>query len=130
MINPDEFRNSYYYLSYCLAGDIEIRNLSYKVGSQYLLNNLCLSIRKGEKILLSGPSGSGKSTLVKMLLRYIDIPYDKISIAGIDINHYHLENIRSNITYVTSNEYLFTDTIKNNILLYKEVEEELFEKIC
>lgn len=130
MINPDEFRNNYYYLSFCLEGDIEIRNLSYKVGSQYLLNNLCLSIRKGEKILLSGPSGSGKSTLVKMLLRYIDIPYNKISIAGIDINHYHLENIRSNITYVTSNEYLFTDTIRNNILLYKEVEEELFEKIC
>ena len=64
-----------------------------------------------------------------MLLRYIEVDFDKISISGIDINHYHLENIRSNITYVTNSEYLFTDTLKNNILLYKEYPEEEFLKV-
>ena len=89
-----------------------------------------LQIKQGEKILLSGESGSGKSTLVKMLLRYIEVDFNKIKIADIDINHYHLENIRSNITYVTSSEYLFTDTIRNNIVLYKDYPEEDFYEVC
>ena len=65
-----------------------------------------------------------------MLLRYIEIESNIIKISNIDINHYHLQNIRSNITYVTSNEYLFNDTIKNNITLYKEISEEEINKIC
>ena len=130
MMNPDNFKNNYFYLPYTMKGSIVIKDLSYKISSQFLFQNLSLTIKPGEKILLSGQSGCGKSTLVKMLLRYVEIPFDNISIAGIDINHYHLENIRSNITYVTSNEYLFTDTIKNNILLQRETKEEEFREVC
>ena len=130
MIHKDDFKNNYFYLPYNLDGDIIYKNLTYKIGTKYLFNDLNLSIKKGEKVLLSGPSGCGKSTLLKMLLRYIEVDYDHIKISGIDINHYHLENIRKNITYVTSNEYLFNDTVRNNILLYKECEEEKFNKIC
>ena len=130
MITTENFQNSYFYLPYKLEGDIIFSDLNYRMGSKVLYNHLNLKIKQGEKILLSGASGSGKSTLLKMLLRYIDIEYKKISINNIDINHYHLENIRSHITYVSSNEYLFTDTIRNNILLYKEVEEEKLEEVC
>lgn len=130
MMNHENFNNNYYYLPYTLKGSIVIKNLSYHIGSNYLFHGLNLIINEKDKVLISGPSGSGKSTLVKMLLQYVEVEYGKISIAGIDINHYHLENIRANITYVTSNEYLFTDTIRNNITLYKEVEEEDFEKVC
>ena len=129
MISRDNFKNNYFYLSFKLNGDIIYKNLSFQIGSKLLFDNLSLSIKQGEKILLSGPSGCGKSTLVKMLLRYIEVNYNNITIAGIDINHYHLENIRSNITYVTSNEYLFTDTLRNNILLYKDYSEEDFMKV-
>ena len=130
MIHKDNFNNNYFYLGYDLDGDIIYKDLTSKVGTKYLFNNLNLNIKKGEKILLSGESGSGKSTLLKMLLRYVEVDYNHIKIANIDINHYHLENIRRNITYVTSNEYLFNDTLRNNILLYKECEEEKFNKIC
>ncbi len=130
MIHKDNFKNNYFYLSYKLDGDIEFKNLNYKVGSKYLFKDLNLSIKKGEKILLSGESGSGKSTLLKMLIRYIDVDFNHIKISNIDINHYHLENIRSNITYVTNNEYLFNETLRNNILLYKEINEEEFQNIC
>ena len=130
MINKDNFENNYFYLSYQLKGDIVFKNVDYKIGSKILLNKLNLEIKHGEKVLLSGESGCGKSTLLKMLLRYIEIDYGHIKIDNIDINHYHLENIRTNITYVTSNEYLFTDTLKNNILLYKEHTEEEFKKVC
>jgi len=130
MISKDSFDNNYFYLSYQLKGDIVFKNINYKVGRKVLLNRLNLTIKQGEKVLLSGESGSGKSTLLKMLLRYIEVDYGHIQIDNIDINHYHLENIRTNITYVTSNEYLFTDTLKNNILLYKEYQEEEFQKVC
>ena len=65
-----------------------------------------------------------------MLLRYIETDFNKIKISNIDINHYHLQNIRTNITYVTNNEYLFNDTIKNNICLYQEYPEEEINKVC
>ena len=130
MITKDNFKNNYFYLPYHLDGNIVFNNLNYKVGSKTLFNNLNLEINAGEKVLISGESGSGKSTLLKMLLRYIDVDYNHISIKDIDINHYHLENIRNNITYVTNNEYLFNDTLKNNIVLNKECMEEEFLEVC
>lgn len=130
MLDEENFRNNYFYIPYDLSGDIEIHNLFYKIGSKTLFNNLHLNIKQGEKILLSGDSGCGKSTLVKMLMRYVETKYNTIMISGIDINHYHLQNIRSNITYVTSNEYLFNDTLRNNICLYKEYPEDEINNVC
>ena len=130
MITKDNFTNNYFYLPYQLDGNIKISNLDYKIGSKKLFDKLNLEIKSKEKVILSGPSGCGKSTLLKILLRYIEVDYGYVSIKDIDINHYHLENIRSNITYVTNSEYLFSDTLKNNILLYKDVDEEEFRKVC
>ena len=130
MLEKEEFKHSYFYLPYTLEGDIEIVDLNYKVGTKTVFNHLNLIIKKGEKILLSGDSGIGKSTLVKMLMRYISTNFGTIKIAGIDINHYHLQNIRTHITYITSNEYLFEDTIKNNICLYQDYKEEEIQKVC
>lgn len=130
LIETEDFKNNYYYLPYNLSGNIEIHNLYYKIGTKIILNNLSLVIEKGERVLISGESGSGKSTLVKMIMRYIETNYNTIRIANIDINHYHLQNIRSNITYITSNEYLFNDTLKNNICLYKEYLDEEVKKVC
>ena len=130
MMDTEEFKNSYFYLPYTLEGDIEIKDLNYKIGTKEIFHHLQLKIKKGDKVLLSGESGCGKSTLVKMIMRYIDTSYNTIKISGIDINHYHLQNIRSNITYITSNEFLFQDTIKNNICMYQEYPEEEFEKVC
>ena len=133
MIDLENFKNNYFYLPYNLDGNIYINNLNYRINSKKIFNNLNIEIIKGSKILLCGESGSGKSTLMKMLLRYIEVDYGHIRISNIDINHYHLQNIRTNITYVTANEFLFNDTIKNNIVLYKEYSEEEINdvvKIC
>lgn len=125
----EDFSKSYFFLPYDMKGSIKFKNLYYKLDNRVIFNNINLEINYGDKVLLFGSSGSGKSTLFKMLLRYIDVPYSMINIADIDINHYHLENIRRYITYVSSNELLFTDTIYNNICLYKEVSEEEFLKV-
>lgn len=129
LIKEENFKNSFYFLPYKLNGDIEFINFSYKISSKYLFWNVNLLIKQGSKVLIYGKSGSGKSTLLKILMRYIDVPFGMVKINGIDINHYHLENIRRNICYVSSNEYLFTDSLKNNICLYKDVLEDDFNEI-
>ena len=128
-IEKESFKDSYYYLNYKLDKNIIFNNLTYKINNKVLLNNINLKILKGEKVLLFGNSGSGKSTLVKILMRYIEIPYNMVSINDIDINHYHLESIRSNITYISSNEYLFNDTIYNNICMNKEINKDEFYEV-
>ena len=130
LLNTDNFKNNYYYLSYTLDGDIDIHDLSYQIGTKILFQHLSIHIYPKDKILLYGDSGCGKSTLMKMLLRYIDVEYGKISISNIDINHYHLENIRSYIVYVSANEYLFHDTLRNNITMYQDYPEDEFLKVC
>lgn len=122
----EDFSKSYFFLPFDMRGTISFKNLSYSIGNKKIFDDINLNINYGDKVLLFGSSGSGKSTLFKMLLRYVEIPYSMISINNIDINHYHLENIRRYITYVSCNELLFTDTIYNNICLYKDVSEEDF----
>lgn len=128
-IEEENFTKSYYFLTYRLDGDIQFRNLFYSINNKILFNNTSFTINHKDKVLLFGSSGSGKSTLVKMLLRYIEIPYGMIQINGIDINHYHLENLRRYITYVSSNELLFNDSIYNNICLFQDVSEDKFLEI-
>ena len=129
-ITSEKFNGSFYYYNYVLDGDIKFNNLTYKFGSKKILDNISLVIKKGEKILLTGESGTGKSSLVKILMRYLEVPYGMCSISGIDINHYHLENIRKNISYVSSNEFLFTDTLYNNLTLERDVNDDLLNEVC
>lgn len=125
-IRAESFDGTYYFFAYDLVGEISIKNLNYNIGSRILFDEINLQIREKEKILLTGESGSGKSTFVKILMRYIEVPSGSVLINGIDINHYHLENLRKYITYVSSNEFLFTDTLRNNITLHKEIEDKDF----
>ena len=129
-IKNENFINSSYYEKYNLKGKIIYKDLNYSFSSKKIFNNINFTINNKDKVFIYGSSGTGKSTLMKMLMRYIEVPYKTISIGGIDINHYHLDVIRNNITYVTNNEFIFNDTIKNNIVLNEKVDEKLFNKVC
>ena len=128
-ISSEKFLGSFYYYAYDLMGDIQFKNLFYKYSSKEILKGVNLVIKRGEKILLVGESGSGISSLVKILMRYLEVPYGMCSICNIDINHYHLENIRNNISYVSCNEFLFTDSLYNNITLGREIDEKDFYSV-
>lgn len=129
-ITCEKFNGSYYYYSYLLDGDICFNNLSYKYGNKMILKSVNLVIKKGEKILLTGESGSGKSSLVKIIMRYLEVNYGMCSVSGIDINHYHLDNIRRNISFVSGNEFLFTDSLYNNLTLEKDVLDDELDVVC
>lgn len=128
-ISKENFSGSLYYNSNNLIGNIKYENLTYAYSSTKIFNNLNLTINNGQKILICGKSGSGKSTLVKMLTRYIEVPFGNISINNIDINHYHLNNLRNNITYISQQEFLFTGSIYTNIVMNREIEESKLDKI-
>ena len=82
-----------------------------------VLKNINLSIKLGETIALVGNSGGGKTTIVNLLPRFYDIKSGSITIDGIDIRDYTLASLRQNIAVVFQDNFLFSGTIRENILL-------------
>jgi len=97
--------------------NIKIRNLTYKIDNNIIIDNLTLDIKENEKIMLIGSSGSGKSTLLKILMGYYKVKRNHIFYNNIDINDYTKESIHNNISYISQQEILFTDTLINNLTL-------------
>ena len=118
--------------SLCLFnGSVSIRNLSYSYDNRnYLIKNFNMDIESGEKVVICAPSGYGKSTLAKLLVRYIDVPKNMIYIDSKDINDYNLWTLRENITYVSQDEILFTDSILNNLIIKNTCDERKIDTVC
>lgn len=85
-----------------------------------VLKNINLDIRAGETIALVGNSGGGKTTIVNLLPRFYDVKSGAILIDGTDIRDYTLESLRQNIAVVFQDNFLFSGTIRENILLGNE----------
>ena len=114
-----------------VTGNIKVKNLSYTFNNKfYILNNINLFIKDKERVLLLGSSGSGKSTLLKILYKYLTVERDKIFINNYDINDYSLSDIRRDITYISQNEMLFTGSIRDNIILNRNIGEIDYLNIC
>lgn len=97
-----------------IDGDIKIHDLSYIHNyDNIILKNINLSIKHGEKVIISGKSGAGKSTLLKIIMKYYETKRDTVIIGGSDISD--IGNIRNSISYVSQNEVLFTDSLYNNL---------------
>lgn len=117
--------------NYNVEGNITLKNLNFSYnGEVNILNNINLNIEKGSKVLILGKSGSGKSTILKLLLKYYDIKRDTLFIDNIDICDYSISNLRNNIALISQHEFLFTDTIKNNITMYTSIDDKKFAEIC
>ena len=111
-------------------GKIEFRNLSFSYnGVRNIIDNFSLKIDDKSKVLILGDSGVGKSTLLKLVYKYYETPRGMVYINDKDIQDFELGDIRSNITYVSQNEILYTDTIKNNIILNRDISEEEYLKV-
>ena len=114
-----------------INGNIKITNLKYTFNNKnYILKNINLFIKDKDRVILLGPSGSGKSTILKILYKYLEVDRKTVYINGYDINDYSLIDIRKNITYISQNEIIYNDTIRNNIILDREVSEIDYLNIC
>lgn len=112
-----------------INGDISFKNICFSY-NHYTdnINNLNLTIKKGEKVLLRGPSGSGKSTICALLEKTYLPDSGEITIHDKNIADYSISTIRANITYVGQKENLFTGTIRDNITLCNK-NSMLFDKV-
>ena len=114
-----------------INGNILINDLTFNYDNKNtILKHLNLNIKDKSKVLLLGTSGSGKSTLLKLIYGYYLPDNNKIYLNNYDILDFRLSDLRRSITYVSQNEFLFTDTIKNNIILNRNIKESEFLFIC
>lgn len=111
-----------------LNGNIIISNLNYSYnGIDNIFFNISMEIEEGQKVLLKGKSGSGKSTLMRLLIKYIDNNYQgNIIIDGFNLKEIELGTLRKNICYVSQEEYLYTDSVYENITLGRKISYEKF----
>ena len=93
-------------------------NFEYEEGIP-VLKDFNLDVKPNETIALVGNSGGGKSTVVNLLPRFYDIKSGSIKLNDIDIRDYKIESLRNNIGFVFQDNYLFTGSIKDNILMGK-----------
>lgn len=104
-----------------VKGKIEIKNLSFKYEgyNDYVLKNFNLSIDAGKTIALVGPSGGGKTTICNLIPRFYDFNEGDIQIDGISVKDVTLHSLRKNIGIVSQDVFLFTGSIKDNIVIGK-----------
>lgn len=94
-----------------------ISHLNFRYGTRDLvLKDINLKIKHGEKIAFVGESGSGKTTLAKLLIRLYEQEKGSIKLDSIDIREFSIKQIRDNISYISQNTFLFSGTIKENLL--------------
>lgn len=115
-----------------LYNTIEFKNVNFEYKkNKPVLKDVSFTVQKGETFALVGNSGGGKSTIVNLIPRFYDIKEGSVSIDGVDVRDISLDSLRDNISIVFQDNFLFSGTIRENIMLGKlnATEEELQEAI-
>ena len=105
-----------------IRGDIEFRDLTFCFpdGDTPALQNMSFKISAGESVGIVGKTGSGKTTIVDLILRIFNVPDGMLYIDGHDVNDIPIRRVRENAAYVPQDNFLFSDTIKNNVGFYTD----------
>jgi len=113
-----------------IKGDIEFKNLTFRYpdGEFDALKNVSFTVKAGESIGLVGRTGAGKTTLVDLILRTYNVPDGTIFIDGHDVNTVPIKDVRAGCAYVPQDNFLFSDTITNNIGF--AMDDILIEEVC
>ena len=112
-----------------VRGDIEFRHLTFRYpdGEFDALQDVSFHIKAGQNVGIVGKTGSGKTTLVDLILRTYNVPDGTLFIDGQDVNDVSIRSVRAGCAYVPQDNFLFSDTIENNISF--GVDEENLEQI-
>ena len=100
-------------------GNIKFNNItfSYNEGAD-VLKDISFNVNKGEKIAIVGATGSGKTTIINLLTRFYQTTHGSIEIDDVNINNMDLNSLRSNIALVLQDDFLFADSLLNNITIW------------
>jgi len=99
-----------------LDGEVKFENVSFSYGKGSLvLKNISFEIKPGQTVAIVGTTGSGKTTLTKLISRLYDVNEGKILIDNIDVRDYALDSLRSQISYIEQDVFLFSTTVLDNI---------------
>jgi ATP-binding cassette subfamily B protein RaxB len=105
-----------------MQGSLTLKSLHFKYNPQdnYVLNNVSLDIKAGEKVAIIGYSGCGKSTLLKVMMGLFNATEGELLIDGIPINEFGLKNYREITASVMQDDALFSGSIRDNIAFFEE----------
>ena len=106
------------------VGEIAIKNLSFQYEERRIIDDLSLSIKKGEKIAFVGESGSGKSTLIKILLGLLKYNQGEVRLGDMELSGICLNDLYDRVSYLSQDAPVFDGTIKENLVFEKKVLEE------
>ncbi|HOM67735.1 MAG TPA: ABC transporter ATP-binding protein [Brevefilum fermentans] len=113
-----------------MCGEISFEGVSFSYNDhEIVLNDINLNIPVSHVVALVGPTGVGKSTLVSLIPRFYDVKSGSIKVDGIDIREFNIDALRSNISIVLQDVFLFHGTVRENILFGnpKASDEEVIE---
>ena len=98
-----------------LKESVEFKNVSFGYGTNRVLKDINLKVKKGEKVAIVGTSGAGKTTLVNLIPGFYEVTGGAILIDGVDIREISLESLRSQVAIISQQVVLFNDTVRRNI---------------
>lgn len=114
-----------------IKGAISFKNVSFKYNENYILENINLDIPAGSTVAIMGTTGSGKSSLINLIGRYYDISKGSITVDGNDVRDICIRDLRSKMSVVAQDTFLFSESIEENIRLGKqEASLEEIQKAC
>ncbi len=113
------------------SDDLKLQQVSFSYEKEkYVLKDVDILFAKGSKTAIIGRNGSGKTTIINLLTRMYEPVSGKIMLGTKDISELPLLEYRNMVSVVSQQIYLFNDTIRNNICLYKQVDDVIVEEAC
>ncbi len=101
-------------------GDVKLSNVSFSyVKDKKLIEDLCVDVKRGQRIAIVGPTGCGKTTLINLLMRFYDVNSGEISVDGNDVRNVTRKSLRQNYGMVLQDTWLKSGTIRDNITVGK-----------
>jgi ATP-binding cassette, subfamily B, multidrug efflux pump len=114
-----------------LEGYIKFKNVSFSYNEELVLKNINLEIKPGETIAIMGTTGSGKTSLINLIGRYYDVNEGAVFVDGHDVKTLELDSLRSKMSVISQDTFLFSETIKENVKIgnYEATADEI-ESAC
>lgn len=98
-----------------VTGAIDFEHVDFSRGDHKILEDISFSMKPGQTLGIMGATGSGKTSIVNLLLRFFDADGGSVKLDGVDVKELSLKQLRSNISMVMQDVFLFSDTIEENI---------------